>query len=112
MSSLSSFRCAVQSILFIGGIAQNLRDDRSLSAYAAFSSRNYRYLLAGVTLSNFGQQMLAIVAGYVVITELAVFRIRDGELHLTELLDDATPTDVAAVTSAPYVVDLEDADGR
>ncbi len=35
-----------------------------MSAYAAFSSRNYRYLLAGVTLSNFGQQMLSVVVSW------------------------------------------------
>jgi 3-oxoacid CoA-transferase B subunit len=48
----------------------------------------------------------------VVVTELSVFRIRDGVLHLTELLEDASLADVAAVTSAPYVVDLEDAHGH
>ena len=56
--------------------------------------------------------LTARAAADVVITEQAVFRIRDGALHLTELLDDATLADVAAVTSAPYVVDLEDADGQ
>lgn len=35
-----------------------------MSAYAAFQSRNYRFLLAGVTLSNLGQQMLAVVVGW------------------------------------------------
>ena len=40
------------------------------------------------------------------ITELAVFRLRDGALQLTELLGDATLEDVAAVTSAPFVTSL------
>ena len=44
----------------------------------------------------------------VIVTELSVFRVRDGELHLTELLDGATVEDVAAVTAAPYVVSLEE----
>jgi MFS family permease len=35
-----------------------------VTAYAAFSSRNFRCLLAGTTLSNFGQQMLATVAAW------------------------------------------------
>jgi MFS family permease len=35
-----------------------------VTAYAAFSSRSFRYLLAGTTLSNFGQQMLAIVVSW------------------------------------------------
>jgi MFS family permease len=35
-----------------------------VTAYAAFSSRNYRYLLAGTTLSNLGQQMLAVVVAW------------------------------------------------
>ena len=43
----------------------------------------------------------------VVITELCVFRVRDGKLVLTELLEDATTEDVEAVTSAEFSVDLE-----
>ena len=41
----------------------------------------------------------------VVITELSVFRIRDGALVLTELLDGATLEDVSAVTTAAFTVD-------
>ena len=44
----------------------------------------------------------------VVVTELSVFRLVDGELRLTELLDGATVDDVAAVTTAPFVVTLEE----
>jgi 3-oxoacid CoA-transferase len=44
----------------------------------------------------------------VIVTELSVFRRRDGELHLTELLDGATLDDVAAVTTAPFTVSLEE----
>jgi 3-oxoacid CoA-transferase B subunit len=46
-------------------------------------------------------------AADVVVTELSVFELRDGTLHLTELLDGATLDDVQAVTTAPYVVSLE-----
>ena len=56
--------------------------------------------------------LTAAAAADVVITESAVFRFRGGSLHLTELLGDATLDDVAAVTPAAYVVDLEDEDGR
>jgi 3-oxoacid CoA-transferase len=42
----------------------------------------------------------------VVITEHAVFRLVDGELVLTELLDGATEDMVAAETSARYRVAL------
>ena len=35
-----------------------------MSAYAAFSSRNFSFLIAGTTLSQLGQQMLAIVVGW------------------------------------------------
>jgi 3-oxoacid CoA-transferase B subunit len=52
--------------------------------------------------------LTAAGAADVVVTELAVFRVIDGELHLTELLEGATVDDVAAVTSAPYVVALEE----
>ena len=44
----------------------------------------------------------------VVITELAVFRLRDRALVLTELLGDATVDDVRGVTGATFDVDLED----
>ena len=48
----------------------------------------------------------------VVITELSVFRLVDGELRLTELLDGATVDDVAAVTTAPFVVAVEESHVR
>ena len=48
----------------------------------------------------------------VVVTELSVFRRIDGTLHLTELLDGATVEDVAAVTTAPFVVALEESHVR
>jgi len=48
----------------------------------------------------------------VVVTELSVFHVRDGVLHLTELLGDASVADVAAVTAASYVVDLEEPHGH
>lgn len=35
-----------------------------MTAYAAFASRNYRYLLAGTTLSNLAAQMLSVVVGW------------------------------------------------
>jgi MFS family permease len=37
---------------------------KSVSAYAAFGSRNYRFLLAGTTLSNLAAQMLGVVVGW------------------------------------------------
>ena len=43
-------------------------------------------------------------AADVVVTELCVFRLRQGRLHLTELLPGATLDDVADVTTAPYEV--------
>jgi 3-oxoacid CoA-transferase B subunit len=43
----------------------------------------------------------------VVITELSVFRLREGELVLVELLGDATLEDVSGVTTAQFAVDLE-----
>ncbi len=49
--------------------------------------------------------LTAKAAADVVITERAVFRFRDG-LVLTELLGGATLDDVAAVTAAPYRVEL------
>jgi len=44
----------------------------------------------------------------VIVTELSMFRLVDGELILTELLDGATLDDVAAVTTAPFTVSLEE----
>ena len=47
-------------------------------------------------------------AADVVVTELSVFRLRDGALVLTELLGDATVDDVRKATGAPFDVDLKD----
>jgi 3-oxoacid CoA-transferase B subunit len=47
-------------------------------------------------------------AADVVVTELSVFRLREGRLVLTELLDGATVDDVRAVTAADFELDLED----
>jgi 3-oxoacid CoA-transferase B subunit len=44
----------------------------------------------------------------VIVTELCVFRRVDGGLRLAELLDGATLDDVAAVTTAPFAVALEE----
>ena len=43
----------------------------------------------------------------VVVTESAVFRIRDGSLALTELLGEATVADVSSVTEARFTIELE-----
>jgi 3-oxoacid CoA-transferase B subunit len=45
-------------------------------------------------------------AADVIVTELSVFRLRAGELVLTELLAGATVAEVEAVTSAPFTVEL------
>jgi 3-oxoacid CoA-transferase B subunit len=42
-----------------------------------------------------------------IVTELSVFRVRDGGLVLTELLGGATVDEVSAVTDAPFRVELE-----
>ncbi|MGL6280572.1 MAG: 3-oxoacid CoA-transferase subunit B [Gaiella sp.] len=51
--------------------------------------------------------LTAVGAADVVVTEQAVFRIREHRLVLTELLGGATLADVAAVTTAPYAVELD-----
>jgi 3-oxoacid CoA-transferase B subunit len=43
----------------------------------------------------------------VVITELSIFRIRDGSLQLTEFFDGVTLEDVRRTTTAPFEVALE-----
>ena len=45
----------------------------------------------------------------VIVTELAVFRLVDAGLRLTELLGGSTVDDVKDVTEAPFVVALEEA---
>ena len=52
--------------------------------------------------------LTAAGAADVIVTELCVFRLVDGELRLTELLDGSTVEDVAAVTPAHFVVALEE----
>jgi len=44
----------------------------------------------------------------VIVTEHAVFRIRDGSLVLTELLGEATVEEVSSVTEARFTTELED----
>lgn len=52
--------------------------------------------------------LTAARAADTIVTELSVFRVVDGGLHLTELLGDATVEDVATVTGATFVVSLEE----
>jgi 3-oxoacid CoA-transferase B subunit len=52
--------------------------------------------------------LTAAGAADVVVTELSVFRVIDGELHLTELFGDVTIDQVTAATNAPFVIDLEE----
>ncbi len=51
--------------------------------------------------------LTARAAADIVVTELAVFRLQDGSLVLSELLDGATHEDVERVTEAQYIVELE-----
>ena len=44
----------------------------------------------------------------VVVTEQAVFRLRDGSLVVTELLGEATIEEVSSVTEARFTIELED----
>ena len=59
-------------------------------------------------VSECSYPLTAAAAADVVVTELSVFRLVDGELRLTELLGDATVDDVAQATGAPFVVALEE----
>ncbi len=80
---------------------------RVIVTMTATSSRGEPKVVAECTYP-----LTAAGAVHVVITELSVFRLRDGELHLTELLADATVDDIAAVTTAPFVVSLEESHAR
>ena len=51
--------------------------------------------------------LTARAAADVVVTELAVFRLRGGVLTLTELLGDTTLDEVRVALPAPYAVALE-----
>jgi len=75
---------------------------RVIVAMTATSSRGEPKVVAECTYP-----LTAAGAVDVLITELSVFRLRDGALHLTELLDGVTVDDVAAVTTAHFVVSLE-----
>jgi 3-oxoacid CoA-transferase len=80
---------------------------RVIVTMTATSSRGEPKVVADCTYP-----LTAAGAVDVVITELSVFRLQDGELRLTELLDGATVDDVAAVTTAPFVVSLEGSHAR
>jgi 3-oxoacid CoA-transferase B subunit len=59
-------------------------------------------------VSECSYPLTAAGAADVIVTELSVFRLLDGELRLTELLGGATVDDVAEVTGAPFAVALEE----
>lgn len=75
---------------------------RVIVTMTATSSRGEPKVVADCTLP-----LTARSAADVVVTELSVFRVRDGGLVLTELLGGASLDDVARVTAAPYEVALE-----
>ena len=75
---------------------------RVIVTMTATSSRGEPKVVADCTLP-----LTARGAADVVVTELSVFRVRDGGLVLTELLGGASLDDVARVTAAPYEVALE-----
>ncbi len=52
--------------------------------------------------------LTAASAADVIVTELSVFRLVEGELRLTELFDGVTVENVSAVTTAPFEVALEE----
>jgi 3-oxoacid CoA-transferase B subunit len=76
---------------------------RVIVTMTASSSRGEPKLVASCSYP-----LTATGAADVIVTELSVFRMRDGELCLTELLGDATVDDVTEVTGAPFVVALEE----
>jgi 3-oxoacid CoA-transferase B subunit len=76
---------------------------RVIVTMTATSSRGEPKVVAECTYP-----LTAPAAVDVIVTELSVFRLRDGELHLTELLDGVTLENVTAVTTAPFVVSLEE----
>ena len=80
---------------------------RVIVTMTATSSRGEPKVVAECTYP-----LTAAGAADVIITELSVFRLLDGQLHLTELLDGVTLDDVAAVTTAPYVISLEESHAR
>jgi 3-oxoacid CoA-transferase B subunit len=80
---------------------------RVIATMTATSSRGEPKVVAECTYP-----LTASGAVDVIVTELSVFRLREGKLHLTELLADTTVDDVAAVTTAPFVVSLEETHAR
>jgi 3-oxoacid CoA-transferase len=74
---------------------------RVIVTMTATSSRGEPKVVADCTYP-----LTAASAADVIVTELSVFRLVDGELHLTELLGDATVDDVEEVTEASFVVAL------
>ena len=80
---------------------------RVIVTMTATSSRGEPKVVAECTYP-----LTAVGAVDVIVTELSVFRLQDGALRLTELLDGATLDDVAAVTTAPFAVSLEESHAR
>ena len=80
-----------------------------------------RVIVTMISTSSSGEPKIVEACAYpltaaraadVIVTELSVFRLRDGILTLTELLGGANVSDVEAVTAASFAVALEEAHGR
>jgi 3-oxoacid CoA-transferase B subunit len=76
---------------------------RVIVTMTATSSRGQPKIVAECTYP-----LTAVGVVDVIVTELSVFRLRDGKLHLTELADGVTLDDVEAVTAGPFTVSLEE----
>ncbi len=93
-----------QDVLGVGGAMDLVVGARSvLVTMTATSSSGQPKVVAECTYP-----LTARGAADVVITELSVFRLRDGALVLTELLDGASVDDVRRVTLAPFAIGLDD----
>jgi 3-oxoacid CoA-transferase B subunit len=91
-----------RDVLGVGGAMDLVVGARTvIVTMTAMSSQGEPKLVPECTLP-----LTARAAADVVVTELAVFRLPDGALTLTELLGGATLDDVAAAVSAPYEVAL------
>ena len=80
---------------------------RVIVTMTATSSRATRRSCAECTYP-----LTARAAVDVIVTELSVFRVRDGALVLVELLGGASEQDVRDVTAAPFTVDARRPDSR
>jgi len=101
-ANLANWAAPGRPLLGVGGAMDLAAGARTLIVTMMHTARNG----ASKIVPELTLPLTARNAVDMIITELAVFRFRDGRLTLTELMPDATLEEVRAATAAAFVKDI------